>query len=146
MSLLAAQDFPRWTRAKLGLPADANLSEEIDRVIIRCEDHLRSIIGDDAFDDLAAEGEANADRRRRFAAAVHAFVESELHEVRSEHLGSQVGSSTQGKRSRTIAAQAVSAAGFAAERSRRHYVEGMFHLGYSVRPEALGIHYTSVTR
>lgn len=146
MSLLAAQDFPRWTRARLGLPADANLSEEIDRVILRCEDHLRSVIGDDAFDGLAAEGQANAERRRRFAAAVHAFVESELHEAHSEHLGSQVGSSTQGKRSRTVAVQAADRATKAAARSRRHYVEGMFALGYSVRPEAIGIHYTPVTR
>lgn len=146
MSLLTAKDFPRWTRVKLGLPTDANLSEEIDRVIIRCESHVRSIIGDDAYDALAAATVDNADRRRRFEAAMQAFVESELHEAHSEHLGGQIGSSTQGKRSRTVAVQAVDRSAKAAERSRRHYAEGMFALGHTVRPEAIGIHYTSVTR
>lgn len=146
MSLLTAKDFPRWTRAKLGLPTDANLSEEIDRVIIRCENHLRSILGDAVYEDLAANTVDNANRRQRFEGALHAFVESELHEARSEHLGSLVGSSTQGKRSRTVAVEAVSTADMAAERSRRHYVEGMFALGHTVRPEAIGFHYTSVTR
>lgn len=144
--ILTHKDFPRWTRAKLGLPTSATLAEEIDRVIYQCWDHVTAILGEDVVDELSADGVDNAERRRRFEAAMHAFVTSELYELNAEHTGSQLGSSTQGKRSRTIAEGAVSSARSAAERYRRTYVEGMFALGYTVRPAALGVHYTPVER
>lgn len=145
-SLLTAKDFPRWTKGKLGLPADASLSEEIDRQIIRAEDHVRSVIGDDAYDDLAADGASNSTRRRRFEMAMHSLVEHYLHEAYAEHLGSQVGSSTQGKRSKTVAAEATRAATSAATRSYGQFVQVMFNLGHTVRQQAINFHYTTVTR
>lgn len=146
MNLLTAKDFPRWTRAKLGLPATANLVEELDRRILKAEDHVRGLIGDTVFDELSEISEANATRRRRFQTALVDLVESSLHTVAAEHLGSQVGSSTQGSRSRTIAAEAKHSATQAANRSYADFAEGMFRLGYTVRREALGIHYTPVSR
>ena len=145
-SLLTAMDFPRWTKGKLGLPANAELSVEIDRFIIRAEDHVRSLIGDGAFNELAADGIVNADQRRRFSAALHAFVESELYAAQSQNLSSQVGSSSQGGRSKTITADSAKAATSAASRSYEQYASMMFNLGYSVRAVALNMHYTHVTR
>lgn len=144
--LLTAKDFPRWTRSRLGLPPEATLDEEIDRVILRAGDHVRSLVGDEAYDQLAADGSDNAQRRRRFAAALHALVESRLHEVRAEHLGSQAGSSTQGKRARTTSPQAAQAAEVAAARAYRRFAEDMFQLGHTVRQQALGVYHTPTAR
>ena len=144
-ALLTAKDFPRWTRSVLGLPLEASIDEEIDRHIIWAEDHVRGIIGDAAFDALAEDGEQNAKRRTRFQSAVHALVESRLHNLHAETLGRQTGTSTQGRRTRTVTGAATSSARSASTRSYRDYVEAMFRLGYTVRPEATGVHYTRVS-
>jgi len=143
-TVLTATDFPRWTRAALGLPIDANVSEEVDLHILHAEDHVRSIIGDDAFAQLADDGEANADRYRRFRTALHSLVESRLHNLQAETLGKQAGSSTQGRRSRTISGSAAQSSRNASTRSYRDYVERMFALGVTVRAPAMGIHYTRI--
>lgn len=146
MSLLSAKDFPRWTRAKLGLPTDANLAEEIDRHIIAAEDYVRYAIGDEKFDELATVSEANALNRRRLATALHALVESRLHSVHAEQLGAQAGSSTQGGRSRTITADARRGAEASARRSHTDFTDGMFRLGLSVAPRALNEFYVEAKR
>lgn len=143
-ALLTSKDFPRWTKARLGLPLTASLEEEIDREIIRAEDHVRAIISDAKFDELAEDTEANANRRRRFQAAIHALVEAALHHSEAETLGQRSGSSTQGRRSRTIGPGAWRSARAASTRAYRHYVETMFHLGLTVRDTALGVYETRV--
>lgn len=146
MSLLSAKDFPRWTRAKLALPADANLAEEIDRHIIASEDYLRYAIGDAKFDELAADTTANAPTRRRLATALHALVESRMYGVRAEDLGMQSGSSTQGSRSRTVTADARRGATSAANRAYSDFVDGMFRLGLTVGKRALNDFYVRTSR
>jgi hypothetical protein len=146
VSLLTAKDFPRWTRARLGLEATANLAEEIDRHILTAEDHLRYVIGDDKFEELATVSEMNADRRRRFANALHHLVESRLHGVHAEILGTKAGSSTQGARSKTITAEATRGARAAAGRSYGDFVQAMFQLGIVARERSLNDFYTRVSR
>ena len=146
MSLLTALDFPRWTRFRLGLAPTADLAEEIERHITTAEDHLRYVVGDDAFDELADEGAGNADRRRRFVNALPPLVESRLYGVHAETLGAQAGSSTQGGRSRTVTAEASRGARSAAERAYTDFVQAMFQLGVAARATALNDFYTPVSR
>jgi hypothetical protein len=146
MTVLSALDFPRWTRARLGLPTTADLAEEIDRHILRAEDHVRSLIGDVDFDRLADVDVANADTRRRFRTALVDLVESMLYAVTSETLGLQIGSSTQGSRSRTVTADAKKSADGSVARSHRSYVEGMFRLGFTVDPRAVNAFHTEMSR
>ncbi len=143
-ALLTSKDFPRWTKARLGLPPTASLEEEIDRNIIRAEQHLRGIIGDAKFDELAEDTEANAARRKRFQSAMHQLVESELYAIESETIGRNIGTSSQGRRSRTIGPGVWRSAQRSSERAYRDYVETMFNLGLIVRREAIGVYETRV--
>lgn len=145
-ALLTALDFPRWTRGKLGLPHDADLTAEIERHILLAVDHARLTVGSSVVEELSEDTEANADQRRRFASAVHALTESMLHDLHADTLGAQAGSSSQGKRSRNVAPQAAEAARSAAVRSYSRWVDAMLALGYTVRRQARGAFYTQMSR
>ena len=146
MSLLAPTDFPRWTRAKLGLPPNADLTLELEDHIAHAENHARFLVGDEAYDDLASDDPGNEDRRKRFKAAVKALTESRLYMLQAEDLGMRAGHSTQGARTRTITADARRGATAAANRAFVDFVEGMFRLGHVVGPRALNQFHVTVTR
>jgi hypothetical protein len=146
VSLLTAQDFPRWTRSMLGLEPTANLAAEIERHILTADDHLRYLIGDDKYEELASTSTSNAERRRRFVNAAHHLTESRLYGVQAETLGMRAGSSTQGARSKTITAEATRGARAAAGRSYGDFVRAMFQLGIVTREQTLNEFFTLVSR
>ncbi|MBA2666125.1 MAG: hypothetical protein H0U69_03700 [Trueperaceae bacterium] len=146
MSLVLATDFPRWTRSKLGLPPDGDLAYEIEVAIDRAVDHVRDLIGVAAYDALALDTVANTPRRKRLKRALVALIESRLHDLAAEHAGARVGSTTQGRRSKTFGTEAITTSRRASSRAFSDYATEMFALGHTVRPEATSIHYTVVER
>lgn len=135
--LLNVHSFPRFTRAKLGLPTDADLAEEVDRYLIRAADAITDAIGADAVAQLTSTDENNKATRRRFRDAYRDLVESYLWEAAALAQTERIGSSRQGQRQTTVDAASVTGARTAAAQAFERYVAGMAALGYDVNPRGI---------
>lgn len=144
MNLLSVNSFPRFTRAYLGLPSDADLAEVIDSYLERGADEIRDAIGAAAVTALSSTDPSNQDRRRRFRSAYRDLVESMLWDARAVAAAQRVGTQRQGARQSTLDASVVTSAENAARAARERYAATMQALGHPVT--TIGAYHSEIER
>lgn len=133
--LLTANDFPYFTRYRLGLPFDMEPEDIIDRYLEQAQDEITDAIGQSEVEKLLDDAPENANRRRRFRSAYRELTESLLWAAAASGSAQNVGTQRQGARQTTVDASVVSEAHGASANAFERYVRIMQALGYLVRSQ-----------